>query len=82
MLMRLAFAVATAIEPEILIIDEALSVGDGAFARKSFERIMQFKQNGATILFVPIRSTRWKLCAKGRFGLMLAPSPKMALRLK
>ncbi len=51
MFMRLAFAVATCVEPEILIIDEALSVGDGAFARKSFNRIMQFKQAGKTILF-------------------------------
>lgn len=48
---RLAFSVATSIEPEILIIDEALSVGDGAFARKSFERIMKLKENGSTILF-------------------------------
>ena len=51
MFMRLAFAVATSVEPDILVIDEALSVGDGAFARKSFDRIMSLKDNGATILF-------------------------------
>jgi lipopolysaccharide transport system ATP-binding protein len=51
MFMRLAFSMATSFEPDILIIDEALSVGDGAFAHKSFERIMALKERGATILF-------------------------------
>jgi lipopolysaccharide transport system ATP-binding protein len=51
MFVRLAFAVATCVEPDILIIDEALSVGDGAFARKSFDRIMQFREAKKTILF-------------------------------
>lgn len=51
MMIRLAFAVATSVEPEILVIDEALSVGDGAFARKSFDRIMELKDSGCTILF-------------------------------
>ena len=51
MYVRLAFAVATSVEPDILVIDEALSVGDGAFARKSFDRIMRLKQAGKTILF-------------------------------
>lgn len=51
MFVRLAFAVATCIQPDILIVDEALSVGDGAFALKSFKRIMDFKDAGGTILF-------------------------------
>lgn len=51
MYVRLAFSIATSVEPDILVIDEALSVGDGAFARKSFDRIMQLKARGATILF-------------------------------
>ncbi|MGO2147555.1 ABC transporter ATP-binding protein [Halomonas sp.] len=51
MFVRLAFAVATSVDPDILVVDEALSVGDGAFARKSFERIMAMKEAGKTILF-------------------------------
>lgn len=51
MLMRLAFAVATSQQPEVLIVDEALSVGDGGFARKSFDRIMRLKESKTTILF-------------------------------
>lgn len=51
MFMRLAFAVATSVDPDILVIDEALAVGDGAFARKSFDRIMRLRDAGKTILF-------------------------------
>lgn len=49
---RLAFAVAINADPEILIVDEALSVGDELFQRKCFSRIEAIRKNGATILFV------------------------------
>jgi len=51
MFVRLAFSMATSVDPDILVVDEALSVGDGAFARKSYERIMALKDQGVTILF-------------------------------
>jgi lipopolysaccharide transport system ATP-binding protein len=49
---RLAFAVAINVEPEILVIDEVLAVGDEAFRRKCIARIVSLKEKGATILFV------------------------------
>ncbi len=52
MYVRLAFATAIAINPEILIVDEALAVGDEGFQRKCFARIRQLQENGATIFFV------------------------------
>ncbi len=52
MQVRLAFSVATAIRPDVLIIDEALSVGDAYFQHKSFERIRKFRQEGTTLLLV------------------------------
>ena len=52
MQMRVAFAVATAFDPDILIIDEALSVGDAYFQQKCFYRIERFKEGGGTLLFV------------------------------
>jgi lipopolysaccharide transport system ATP-binding protein len=52
MQMRLAFAVAAHTDPEILLIDEVLAVGDLAFRRKCFERLGQFKKQGCTILLV------------------------------
>ncbi|HZD11294.1 MAG TPA: ABC transporter ATP-binding protein, partial [Candidatus Binatia bacterium] len=52
MQMRLAFAVAVHIEPEILLIDEVLAVGDIAFQNKCLDRIAQFKRKGSTVLLV------------------------------
>jgi ABC-type polysaccharide/polyol phosphate transport system ATPase subunit len=52
MYMRLAFAVATEVDPDILLIDEILAVGDGAFQKKCFDRIRRFRDEGKTILFV------------------------------
>lgn len=52
MQMRLAFSVATARRPDVLIVDEALSVGDAYFQHKSFERIREFGKQGTTLLIV------------------------------
>lgn len=52
MMVRLAFAVAINVDPDILIVDEALSVGDELFQRKCFSRIESIRASGATILFV------------------------------
>ncbi len=52
MLARLGFAVATDIEPDILLVDEVLSVGDEAFQHKSTTRMQSFRERGATILLV------------------------------
>lgn len=52
MQMRLAFSVATANRPDVLIVDEALSVGDAYFQHKSFDRIREFRKQGTTLLIV------------------------------
>ena len=52
MVIRLGFSVAAHVEPEILLIDEVLSVGDQSFARKSSEKIEQFRREGRTIVVV------------------------------
>jgi lipopolysaccharide transport system ATP-binding protein len=52
MQMRLAFSVATAVRPDVLIVDEALSVGDAYFQHKSFDRIRAFRAQGTTLLIV------------------------------
>ncbi|MBN2549637.1 MAG: ABC transporter ATP-binding protein [Anaerolineales bacterium] len=49
---RLGFAVATDVQPNVLLIDEVLSVGDEAFQRKCFTRLQEFRDRGATILLV------------------------------
>ena len=59
MQMRLAFSVATAIRPDILIVDEALSVGDAYFQHKSFERIKEFNRAGTSLLIVS--HDRWAI---------------------
>ena len=51
MVMRLAFSIATAIDPEVLIIDEILAVGDLHFQKRCIDRIMNFRSSGKTILF-------------------------------
>jgi lipopolysaccharide transport system ATP-binding protein len=52
MFMRLAFSVATHVDPDILLIDEILAVGDEHFSHKSFAKMTEFKQRGKTIVYV------------------------------
>ncbi len=52
MIARLGFSIATEVNPDILIIDEVLAVGDAHFKKKSRDRIMDFRKRGITILFV------------------------------
>ena len=52
MLMRLAFSIATMVNPQILIVDEILAVGDEPFQKKSRDRMMQLMAGGTTVLFV------------------------------
>lgn len=64
MTMRLAFSVATNVDPDILIIDEVLGVGDQTFSTKCLDRIMQFRREGKTILCVSHSlSTLQDLCS-------------------
>jgi lipopolysaccharide transport system ATP-binding protein len=84
MQMRLAFSVATAERPEILIVDEALSVGDAYFQHKSFERIRQFARQGTTLLLVShdkqaIQSicSRAILLSEGRIAMQGPPDQVM-----
>ncbi len=68
MQMRLAFSVATATRPDVLIVDEALAVGDAAFQRKCFQRIEALLEGGTTLLYVShdIEGVK-KLCDRAIF---------------
>ncbi|HEY9111859.1 MAG TPA: ABC transporter ATP-binding protein [Rhodanobacteraceae bacterium] len=81
MYVRLAFAVAINVSPDVLVVDEALSVGDEAFQRKCFARIDQIRASGATVLFVShATGTVTSLCNRAllldRGELLTEGSPK------
>jgi len=66
MMMRLAFSVAVSVQPDILIVDEALSVGDVFFTQKCFERIREILSAGATLIFVSHDAAAVQnLCTRG-----------------
>jgi lipopolysaccharide transport system ATP-binding protein len=65
MYMRLGFAVAAHLDPEIVLVDEAFAVGDEAFQRKCLQRILEFKRQGVTIVLVSHELTMIeRLCSK------------------
>jgi lipopolysaccharide transport system ATP-binding protein len=84
MYVRLAFAVAINVDPDILVVDEALSVGDAAFQRKCFSRIQAIQNRGGTILFVSHAAQAViELCERAilleQGELLLASSPRLVL---
>ncbi|WP_199333844.1 ABC transporter ATP-binding protein [Oculatella sp. FACHB-28] len=86
MFVRLAFAVAVSVNPDILIVDEALAVGDIYFQQKCFERIQELKKLGTTLLFVSHDSTAvYKLCNRAILiesgKAVLDASPKQVIDL-
>ena len=81
MYVRLAFATAINVDPDILVVDEALAVGDEAFQRKCFARIEEIKERGGTILFVSHGAqTIMQLCTRAMLfdsgDLLLEGRPK------
>ena len=65
MVMRLAFSIAVSVDPDILLVDEVLAVGDHSFQAKCFERILNFQRQGKTILCVSHASGMvQKLCGR------------------
>jgi lipopolysaccharide transport system ATP-binding protein len=77
MVVRLAFAVAINVDPEIMVVDEALSVGDELFQRKCFSRIEAIRNKGATILFVSHSgSTIVELCNR---AILMDAGEKLAI---
>lgn len=65
MVMRLAFAISVCVEPQVLIVDEALAVGDNYFVNKCFHRLNELKAKGVTILFVSHSGTTvTSLCSR------------------
>lgn len=63
---RLGFAIATSVKPDVLILDEVLSVGDAAFRAKSEKRLMNLMGDGVTVLYVSHSSDKiTKICNKG-----------------
>lgn len=84
MFVRLAFSVATAVRPDILIVDEALSVGDAYFKHKSFARIRQYRDEGATLLFVShdagaVKSICDRTILLGKGGVLMDGKPDEVL---
>ena len=84
MAVRLAFAVAISVDPDILIVDEALAVGDAAFQRKCFARIKHIQESGSTILFVSHGAgTVIELCSRAllleKGELIASGSPKQVI---
>lgn len=86
MYMRLAFSVAVSVDPDILLVDEVLAVGDANFQKKCIDKIMSFKEEGKTIVFVSHdMSTVRKICDKVIFikkgGYVLEGSPERMIGL-